>query len=218
MSSCGLCAAAVPLPPPAPPPAPVTVPAPPAPATTSVPVCADDEIQCPAWAGADPAAATSQCVTNPSYMLATCRLSCAQCNLATPVATPTTAPTVAAATAPPAPTTAPAISATAATCADENTQCPAWAGADPAAATSQCVTNPSYMLATCRLSCAQCTVVMASPTAAPPTAAPTGVCKDLDANCGTWATSNPAATTSQCVANPDYMKVHCPLSCSVCTA
>jgi len=244
--SCGFCAASASVAPPAPPApaastpiAPVSVaPVAAGPGVTNPPVCTDKDTQCTGWAGPDPTAPTSQCVTNPSYMLDMCQLSCGKCGnvvnapVPAPVTTPVTTPVVTPVETPAAPAAAPvapvAAPVAAAPCADQDTQCSGWAGADPAAATSQCVTNPSYMEDACKLSCGKCTVPTAPAAATPaaatvatpaPSPAPTeagAACEDKVPSCAGWATINPGAATSQCVSNPEYMKENCAKSCALC--
>lgn len=68
------------LPPAAPPPAPPVVAPPPAPVPPPVTPCVDENVvQCPLWAGVDPKAPTSQCMTNPAYMEVDCKKSCGLC-------------------------------------------------------------------------------------------------------------------------------------------
>jgi len=53
-------------------------------------------------------------------------------------------------------------------CDDSDDNCASWAGADPKAETSQCVTNPTFMLVSCKKACGECIPLGAGPAPPPP--------------------------------------------------
>jgi hypothetical protein len=83
-------------------------------------------------------------------------------------------------------------------CVDLDPSCASWARA------GECVQNPVFMNASCRLSCGLCRASSWLPLRSG------AACDDRSSFCGQWA------AVGECDSNPMYMRTNCPVTCHLC--